>query len=240
MQILPAIDIRDGQAVRLVQGDFQQKTVVNPDPIAQARTFAEAGFNFIHVVDLDGALAGRAVNASIIQAICALGLGIEIGGGIRTMAQIKEYLDLGVERVIIGSAALSNPELVKEAVRTYGDKIAVGIDAKDGKVAVSGWLEVSETDFLTMAEAMAKIGVATIIYTDIRKDGTLAGPTLADYQALQAKVPQMQIIASGGVSSKQDLLDLEELKLYGAIVGKAYYSGKVTLGEMLEVNNNAG
>lgn len=240
MQVFPAIDIREGQAVRLVQGDFQQKTVVHPDPIAQAKVFAEAGFEFIHVVDLDGALAAKAVNEEIIRGICALGLKIEIGGGIRTMEQIKEYLDLGVQRVIIGSAALSHPELVKEAVETYGDKIAVGIDAKAGKVAVSGWLEVSETDFLTMAEEMAKIGVATIIYTDISKDGTLAGPTLEDYRALQAKVPQVNIIASGGVSSKQDLIELKTLDVYGAIVGKAYYSGKVSLEEMLEVNANAG
>lgn len=240
MQVLPAIDIRDGQAVRLVQGDFQQKTVVNPDPVAQAKDFFDAGFHFIHVVDLDGALAGRAINDQLISAIAGLGLAIEIGGGIRTMAQIREYLELGAARVIIGSAALSHPELVKEAVETYGDKIAVGIDAKGGKVAVSGWLEVSETDFLTMAEEMAKIGVKTIIYTDIEKDGTLAGPTLADYQILQEKLPQVDFIASGGVSSKEDLIRLKALGLYGAIVGKAYYSGKVTLEEMMEVHENAG
>lgn len=240
MQVLPAIDIRDGQAVRLVQGDFQQKTVVNPDPVAQAKDFYDAGFHFIHVVDLDGALAGRAINDQLISAIAGLGLAIEIGGGIRTMAQIREYLELGAARVIIGSAALSHPELVREAVETYGDKIAVGIDAKGGKVAVSGWLEVSETDFLTMAEEMAKIGVKTIIYTDIEKDGTLAGPTLSDYQFLQEKLPQVDFIASGGVSSKEDLIRLKALDLYGAIVGKAYYSGKVTLEEMMEVHENAG
>lgn len=237
MQVLPAIDIRDGQAVRLVQGDFEQKTVVHPDPVAQAEIFAKAGFKFIHVVDLDGALAGKAVNANIIQEILALGLQVEIGGGIRTLAQITEYLELGVSRVIIGSAALSNPELVKEAVERYQEKIAVGIDAKNGKVAVSGWLEVSETDYLTMAKEMAAIGVKTIIYTDISKDGTLNGPTLTDYQTLQKSVPTVDFIASGGVANKKDLLDLAELQLSGAIVGKAYYSGKVTLQEMLEVQN---
>lgn len=240
MKVFPAIDIRDGQAVRLVQGDFQQKTVVNPDPVAQAKIFQGAGFDFIHVVDLDGALAGRAVNAALIKEICQLGLGIEIGGGIRSLAQVKEYLDLGIQRVIIGSAALSDPEFVTEAAALYGDKIAVGIDAKDGKVAVRGWLDVSETDFLTMAEAMAQAGIRTIIYTDIQKDGTLAGPTLQDYEALQKKVPQVRIIASGGVSSKEDLLALRELNLFGAIVGKAYYSGRVTLKEMLEVEQDAG
>ncbi|MHC5372641.1 1-(5-phosphoribosyl)-5-[(5-phosphoribosylamino)methylideneamino]imidazole-4-carboxamide isomerase [Enterococcus sp. LJL120] len=237
MQVLPAIDIRDGQAVRLVQGDFEQKTVVHPDPIAQAEIFAKAGFQFIHVVDLDGALAGRAVNADIIKGILSLGLQVEIGGGIRTLAQIEEYLALGVSRVIIGSAALSQPELVREAVELFGEKIAVGIDAKNGKVAVSGWLEVSQTDYLTLAKEMAAMGVKTIIYTDISKDGTLAGPTLADYQALQKAVPAVKIIASGGVASQQDLFDLAQLHLAGAIVGKAYYSGKVSLEEMLEVQN---
>lgn len=237
MQVLPAIDIRDGQAVRLVQGDFEQKTVVHPDPIAQAEIFAKAGFQFIHVVDLDGALAGRAVNADIIKGILNLGLQVEIGGGIRTLAQIEEYLALGVSRVIIGSAALSQPELVREAVELFEEKIAVGIDAKNGKVAVSGWLEVSQTDYLTLAKEMAAMGVKTIIYTDISKDGTLAGPTLADYQALQKAVPAVKIIASGGVASQQDLFDLARLHLAGAIVGKAYYSGKVSLEEMLEVQN---
>ncbi|WP_265455345.1 1-(5-phosphoribosyl)-5-[(5-phosphoribosylamino)methylideneamino]imidazole-4-carboxamide isomerase [Enterococcus sp. HY326] len=237
MQVLPAIDIRDGQAVRLVQGDFEQKTVVHPDPIAQAEIFAKAGFQFIHVVDLDGALAGRAVNADIIKGILNLGLQVEIGGGIRTLAQIEEYLSLGVSRVIIGSAALSQPELVREAVELFEEKIAVGIDAKNGKVAVSGWLEVSQTDYLTLAKEMAAMGVKTIIYTDISKDGTLAGPTLADYQALQKAVPAVKIIASGGVASQQDLFDLAQLHLAGAIVGKAYYSGKVSLEEMLEVQN---
>ncbi|MHC5249560.1 1-(5-phosphoribosyl)-5-[(5-phosphoribosylamino)methylideneamino]imidazole-4-carboxamide isomerase [Enterococcus sp. LJL90] len=237
MQVLPAIDIRDGQAVRLVQGDFEQKTVVHPDPIAQAEIFAKAGFQFIHVVDLDGALAGRAVNADIIKGILNLGLQVEIGGGIRTLAQIEEYLALGVSRVIIGSAALSQPELVREAVELFEEKIAVGIDAKNGKVAVSGWLKVSQTDYLTLAKEMAAMGVKTIIYTDISKDGTLAGPTLADYQALQKALPAVKIIASGGVASQQDLFDLAQLHLAGAIVGKAYYSGKVSLEEMLEVQN---
>lgn len=236
MYVLPAIDIREGEAVRLVKGDFSQKTVVHSDPLAQAHIFKEAGIKTLHIVDLDGALEGTTTNAPLIEHIKKeTGLMLEVGGGIRSMEQIKQYIDLGVDRVIIGSAALKNPELVKEAVGRYKEKIAVGIDAKDGKVAVSGWLEVSETDYLTMAKEMAGIGVQTLIYTDISKDGTLTGPSLSHYQALQQAVPDVAIIASGGVSDKQDLKELVEIGVYGAIVGKAYYEGRITLEEMQEV-----
>ncbi|MCB5956145.1 1-(5-phosphoribosyl)-5-[(5-phosphoribosylamino)methylideneamino]imidazole-4-carboxamide isomerase [Enterococcus sp. CWB-B31] len=236
MYVLPAIDIREGEAVRLVKGDFARKTVVNEDPLAQAREFNQSGLQNLHIVDLDGALAGETTNAPLIRQIKSeTGLTIEVGGGIRSMEQIKEYIDSGVDRVIIGSAALKNPKLVKEAVKKYQEKIAVGIDAKNGKVAVSGWLEVSETDYLTMAKEMAEIGVQTIIYTDISKDGTLTGPSFEQYQQLQETVPTVNIIASGGVSSKEDLVKLSEIGVYGAIVGKAFYEGKVTLEEMQEV-----
>lgn len=236
MYVLPAIDIREGAAVRLVKGDFSQKTVVNEDPLAQAHTFKEAGIERLHIVDLDGALDGNTTNAALIEKIKKeTGLIIEVGGGIRSMTQIEQYVAIGVDRIIIGSAALKNPELVKEAVAQYQEKIAVGIDAKDGKVAVSGWLEVSETDYLTMAKEMAAIGVQTLIYTDISKDGTLTGPSLAHYEALQQAVPKVAIIASGGVSNKKDLEELAALGIYGAIVGKAYYDDRVTLTEILEV-----
>lgn len=236
MYVLPAIDIRDGQAVRLFKGDFAKKTVVNEDPLAQAKVFNQSGLQNLHIVDLDGALAGETTNAPLIQQIKSeTGLTIEVGGGIRSMEQVKKYIDSGVDRVIIGSAALKNPELVKEAVQKYQEKIAVGIDAKNGKVAVSGWLEVSETDYLTMAGEMAEIGVQTIIYTDISKDGTLTGPSFEQYQELQKAVPKVNIIASGGVSSKADLVRLAEIGVYGAIVGKAFYDKKVTLKEMQEV-----
>ncbi|MBL1227883.1 1-(5-phosphoribosyl)-5-[(5-phosphoribosylamino)methylideneamino]imidazole-4-carboxamide isomerase [Enterococcus sp. BWB1-3] len=236
MYVLPAIDIREGEAVRLVKGDFARKTVVNEDPLAQAREFNQSGLQNLHIVDLDGALAGETTNAPLIRQIKSeTGLTIEVGGGIRSMEQIKEYIDSGVDRVIIGSAALKNPKLVKEAVKKYQEKIAVGIDAKNGKVAVSGWLEVSETDYLTMAKEMAEIGVQTIIYTDISKDGTLTGPSFEQYQQLQEAVPTVNIVASGGVSSKEDLVKLSEIGVYGAIVGKAFYEGKVTLEEMQEV-----
>lgn len=236
MRILPAIDIREGKAVRLVQGDFLQKTIVNNDPVAQAQEFKDAGLEMMHVVDLDGALVGKAENASLIEQMKRkTGLKMELGGGIRTIEQIDNYVAIGIDRIIIGSAALRDPELVKAAVKKYGDKIAVGIDAKNGKVAISGWLDVSETDYLQMAQEMAAIGVKTIIYTDIEKDGTLTGPTFDDYEKLLKAVPAVQIIASGGVSSQADLIQLAELGLSGAIVGKAFYNGAITLAEMLEV-----
>lgn len=235
MKIFPAIDLKEGKCVRLYQGDFAQQTVVNEDPLAQAQAFLEAGIEFIHVVDLDGALEGKAVNALLIEQIKKeTRLGIEVGGGIRTMEQVDAYLSVGIDRVIIGSAALTDPDFVKAAVIKYGEKIAVGIDAKNGLVAVSGWLDVSETDYLTFAVQMEQIGVKTIIYTDIAKDGTLAGPSIEHYKKLQQTV-SLQIIASGGVSSMEDLRELSALKLYGAIVGKAYYNGNISLSEMREV-----
>ncbi|MFK4567162.1 1-(5-phosphoribosyl)-5-[(5-phosphoribosylamino)methylideneamino]imidazole-4-carboxamide isomerase [Enterococcus sp. UD-01] len=239
MRVFPAIDLQEGKAVRLVQGDFKQKSVVNDDPLAQAQEFQRNGIQMIHVVDLDGALLGKAANAELIEQLQATGLNIEVGGGIRTMEQIDAYLALGIERVIIGSAALKNPELVKAAVQKYGEKIAVGIDAKNDKVAVSGWLDVSETDYLQMAKEMAAIGVKTIIYTDIAKDGTLTGPNFSQYEQLLKAVPDIQIIASGGVSSRKDLQQLAAIGIYGAIVGKAYYNGAISLAEMLEVEADA-
>ncbi|MHC5226749.1 1-(5-phosphoribosyl)-5-[(5-phosphoribosylamino)methylideneamino]imidazole-4-carboxamide isomerase [Enterococcus sp. LJL99] len=236
MHVLPAIDIKEGKAVRLVQGDFSQKTVVNEDPVAQAKEFKEAGIEMMHVVDLDGALDGKTTNATLIEQMKkTTGIKLEVGGGIRTLEQVERYVSLGIDRVIIGSAALTNPELVKKAVERYGDKIAVGIDAKNGKVAISGWLDVSETDFIQMAKEMAAIGVKTIIYTDIAKDGTLTGPTFEDYEKLSVAVPDVQIIASGGVSCKEDLIKLAKGEIYGAIVGKAFYNGAITLADMLEV-----
>ncbi|MFD2306547.1 1-(5-phosphoribosyl)-5-[(5-phosphoribosylamino)methylideneamino]imidazole-4-carboxamide isomerase [Enterococcus termitis] len=240
MYVLPAIDIREGKAVRLVQGDFSQKTIVNEDPLAQIKEFKQAGIQMVHVVDLDGALLGETTNALLIKQMKEkTNVKIEVGGGIRTLQQIDAYAAIGIDRIIIGSTALTDPTLVKEAVSKYGDKIAVGIDAKNEKVAVRGWLDVSETDYLQLAKEMAAIGVKTIIYTDISKDGTLTGPTYEHYKQLAKAVPEMNIIASGGVASKKDLFDLAKLNLYGAIVGKAFYNGAITLIDMLEVENNA-
>lgn len=240
MRIFPAIDLKNGRCVRLYQGDFAQETVVNPDPIAQATAFSEQGATYLHIVDLDGALEGKPINLDVIRAMKkAAGLPVQVGGGIRTMKQITFYLeDAGIDRVIIGSAALENPDLVRDAVKLYGDKIAVGIDAKNGFVATSGWLDVSATDYLTFAKEVEKSGVQTIIFTDIAKDGTLAGPNLEQLQALQNAV-DVDIIASGGVSNKQDLVQLSELGLYGAICGKALYNGNISMAEITEVENLA-
>ncbi|AQY51966.1 1-(5-phosphoribosyl)-5-[(5-phosphoribosylamino)methylideneamino] imidazole-4-carboxamide isomerase [Listeria weihenstephanensis FSL R9-0317] len=240
MRIFPAIDLKNGRCVRLYQGDFAQETVVNPDPIAQATAFSEQGATYLHIVDLDGALEGKPINLDVIRAMKkAAGLPVQVGGGIRTMKQITFYLeDAGIDRVIIGSAALENPDLVRDAVKLYGDKIAVGIDAKNGFVATSGWLDVSATDYLTFAKEVEKSGVQTIIFTDIAKDGTLEGPNLEQLQALQ-KAVSVDIIASGGVSNKQDLVQLSELGLYGAICGKALYNGNISMAEITEVENLA-
>ncbi|KGL46706.1 1-(5-phosphoribosyl)-5-[(5-phosphoribosylamino)methylideneamino]imidazole-4-carboxamide isomerase [Listeria sp. SHR_NRA_18] len=240
MRFFPAIDLKNGRCVRLYQGDFAQETVVNPDPIAQAATFSEQGATYLHIVDLDGALEGKPINLDVIRAMKkAAGLPVQVGGGIRTMKQITFYLEeAGIDRVIIGSAALENPDLVRDAVKLYGAKIAVGIDAKNGFVATSGWLDVSATDYLTFAKEVEKSGVQTIIFTDIAKDGTLEGPNLEQLQALQRAV-SVDIIASGGVSSKQDLEQLSELGLYGAICGKALYNGNISMAEITEVENLA-
>ncbi|MBC6310386.1 1-(5-phosphoribosyl)-5-[(5-phosphoribosylamino)methylideneamino]imidazole-4-carboxamide isomerase [Listeria sp. FSL L7-1582] len=240
MRIFPAIDLKNGRCVRLYQGDFTQETVVNPDPIAQATAFSEQGATYLHIVDLDGTLEGKPINLDVIRAMKkAAGLPVQVGGGIRTMKQITFYLeDAGIDRVIIGSAALENPDLVRDAVKLYGDKIAVGIDAKNGFVATSGWLDVSATDYLTFAKEVEKSGVQTIIFTDIAKDGTLEGPNLKQLQALQNAV-DVDIIASGGVSNKQDLVQLSELGLYGAICGKALYNGNISMAEITEVENLA-
>lgn len=237
MQILPAIDIKNGRAVRLYQGDFAQETVVNPDVLDQARTFKEAGISMIHVVDLDGAVDGRATNRDLIAQIKAeTGLAIEVGGGIRSLEQIADYLTVGIDRVIIGSMAVKDPAFVLAALETFGaDKIVVGIDAKDGWVATEGWLETSNVHYIDLAVEMEKQGVRLFVYTDVSRDGTLQGPNLEHYQALQDALSQAEVIASGGIASISDLEELESLNLAGAIVGKAYYNGNICLQELKEI-----
>lgn len=234
MQILPAIDIKDGQAVRLFKGDFSQQTVVNPDVIGQAKLFKEAGISFIHVVDLDGALDGRATNRELIARIKeATGLGIEVGGGIRNLEQIADYLSVGIDRVIIGSMAVKNPDFVKEALEKFGpDKIVVGIDAKAGMVATEGWLETSNVDYISLAKAMEAIGVRLFVYTDVDRDGTLTGPNFDHYRQLLASLTEARVIASGGIAALSDLTQLEEIGVAGTIVGKAYYNGNISLEEL--------
>ena len=236
MIIYPAIDLKEGRCVRLYQGDFAQETVVNPDPVKQAISFENAGAKALHIVDLDGALSGDLTNLQVIEAVlAAITIPIQVGGGIRSMAQVARYLDAGVSRVIIGSKAVEDPAFVAEAVQQYGDQIAVGIDAKDGLVATRGWLAVSDQNYLTVADQMAQLGVKTIIFTDIAKDGTLMGPNLEQLQAIAAKVPDLQIIASGGISSREDLEAVKALGVYGVISGKALYNGNITMTDVVEV-----
>ena len=236
MIIYPAIDLKEGRCVRLYQGDFAQETVVNPDPVKQAIAFENAGAKALHIVDLDGALSGDLTNLKVIQAIlAAITIPIQVGGGIRSMAQVARYLDAGVSRVIIGSKAVEDPAFVAEAVQQYGDQIEVGIDAKDGLVATRGWLAVSDQNYLTVADQMAQLGVKTIIFTDIAKDGTLMGPNLEQLHAIAAKVPDLQIIASGGISSREDLEAVKALGVYGVISGKALYNGNITMTDVVEV-----
>ena len=234
MNILPAIDIRDGQAVRLFKGDFNQQTVVNPDVLGQARIFADAGIEFIHVVDLDGALDGKATNRDLIAALkVATGLGVEVGGGIRTLEQIQDYLNVGIDRVIIGSMAVKNPSFVQEAIDRFGaEKIVVGIDAKDGFVATEGWLETSNVDFISLAKEMEKMGVQLFVYTDVDRDGTLTGPNFAHYEQLVAELTTAKVIASGGIAQLSDLTRLAEIGVAGTIVCKAYYNGNISLEEL--------
>lgn len=234
MQILPAIDIKEGQAVRLFKGDFNQKTVVNPDVIGQSKIFAQAGIDFIHVVDLDGALDGRATNRDLIAKLKKeSGLGVEVGGGIRTLEQIEDYLAVGIDRVIIGSMAVKNPDFVKAALEKFGsDKIVVGIDAKNGMVATEGWLETSNVDYISLAKAMEKIGVSLFVYTDVDRDGTLTGPNFEHYERLVAELTTAKVIASGGIAEQSDLVKLQEIGVAGTIVGKAYYNGNISLEEL--------
>ena len=240
MRILPAIDIKDGQAVRLFKGDFSQKTVVNPDVLAQALLFKEAGIRMIHVVDLDGALEGRAANRDLIARIKAeTGLAIQVGGGIRGLEQIEDYLAVGIDRVIIGSMAVKNPAFVEAALQRFGsDKIVVGIDAKKGLVATEGWLETSDQDYVSLALAMEKIGVRLFVYTDVDRDGTLTGPNIQHYQKLLVALKQAKVIASGGIQSAADLEELRKLGLTGAIVGKAYYQGNISLSQLKEIDED--
>ncbi|UHP10680.1 1-(5-phosphoribosyl)-5-[(5-phosphoribosylamino)methylideneamino]imidazole-4-carboxamide isomerase [Listeria marthii] len=239
MQIFPAIDLKNGQCVRLFQGDFSKQTVVNEDPIAQAKSFATDGATYLHIVDLDGALEGRPVNLEIIQKMKkAAQVPVQVGGGIRSMAQVDYYLESGIDRVIIGSAALTNPEFLRAAVQKYGPKIAAGIDAKNGFVATSGWLDISQVSYLDLAKRMEEMQVETIIYTDISRDGTLTGPNLEQMAALQKHV-SVNLIASGGVSSRADLEALAELGLYGAIAGKALYNGHISMSDVVEVEQHA-
>lgn len=234
MIILPAIDIRDGKCVRLYKGIFEKSEVVAESPLETAKAFEEAGAEYIHVVDLDGALKGDVVNIEVVKSIVRnVKVPIELGGGIRSMKTVDKLIEVGVKRVILGTAALNDKVFVKEAVRKYDDKIAVGIDAKDGFVAINGWLNVSKVNYIEFAKLMEYIGVKNIILTDISKDGTLEGPNFNMLQRLKESV-KCNITASGGVKSIDNILELNAMNIYGTIVGKAIYSGNIDLKEAVE------
>ncbi|MCY6960502.1 1-(5-phosphoribosyl)-5-[(5-phosphoribosylamino)methylideneamino]imidazole-4-carboxamide isomerase [Clostridium brassicae] len=231
MIILPAIDLRNGKCVRLYKGDFNKSQVVAEDALDVARKFKDAGSEFIHMVDLDGALCGKGVNEDIVSKIIEeIKIPIELGGGIRDMETIDKLIEKGISRVILGTAALSNTELVKNSVKKYEEKIAVGIDAKNGYVAVNGWLDVSKVYYLDFAEQMEHIGVKNIIFTDISRDGTLKGPNIEALVALKERV-NCNIIASGGIKSIDDVKKIKDMGLYGVIIGKAIYSETIDLNE---------
>jgi len=236
--LFPAIDLKDGACVRLLRGRREEATLYNSDPAAQASTFAAAGSEWLHVVDLDGAFAGRPKNAAAVRAIlAAVAIPLQLGGGIRDMSAVEGWLAAGVERVILGTAALGNPALVREAAKAFPGRIAVGIDARHGKVATEGWVKTSETDAATLALAFEDAGLAAIVYTDIERDGALEGPNVEATAALARRLTT-PVIASGGVAS---LADLEALKAHegdgiaGVIVGKALYDGSLELGAALRL-----
>lgn len=242
MVIFPAIDIRGGKCVRLFKGDFAQETVFSDRPEEMAAKWEAQGGKFLHLVDLDGALAGRSVNLDVVKTIVdTVRIPVELGGGIRTMENIDEVLSLGVQRVILGSVAVKNPALVKEACQKYGDRVVVGIDAKDGIVAVDGWGVSGDVEVTVLAKEMAKAGVKTIIYTDISRDGTLSGVNV-EATARLARESGVKIVASGGVKSLDDieaLLPYEKDGIEGVIVGKSIYTGSLDLQEAIALVESA-
>lgn len=238
MQIIPAIDLKNQQSVRLYQGDFKQTTVISESPLKQALAINQAGLANLHLVDLDGAKSGRPVNRAIIEQICAqTDLKVEVGGGIRSLSQINTYLTSGVNRVILGSAALNDPKLVQQAIEQFGaDQIVVGIDGKNGRVAVSGWLEQSSVEMSELMTSMVAFGVKTFIVTDISRDGTMAGPNTTQLSELQSQFPSATVVASGGIRNVPDLKQLEQAGIKAAIIGKAMATGDLSLRVLAEVN----
>ena len=235
MKIFPAIDLFGGQAVRLYKGDYDQMTVYDPEPLNTVRKFEAAGAKNLHLVDLEGAKTGQTTNLPTIEKLAAnTGLFIEVGGGIRNMDTVRRYLEAGASRVILGTAAVTDPDFLAAAVAAYGDKIAVGADLKDGKVAINGWLETSQEGWEAFFDKMQALGVATIICTDISKDGAMQGTNRELYKLLAQKYT-MNIIASGGVSSLEDIQALKAAGVHGAIIGKAYYTGAIDLAQAVKL-----
>lgn len=237
MILFPAIDIRDGKCVRLVQGDYGKEMIYHNSPSDMAKEWERQGATYIHVVDLDGAKTGNSLNKKAISEIVqSVSVPIQVGGGIRTMEQVDLYCNLGVSRIIIGTAAIENPTFVKEAVAKYGEKIAVSIDARNGFVATNGWTETSTVKAVDLLKELAAIGITTVVYTDILKDGMLQGPNFEELQLMQ-EASHIDIIASGGVSTERDIVKLKDMQLYGAIIGKALYEGNISLETVMEANS---
>lgn len=239
MIILPAIDIIDGKPVRLYQGDYNKKEIVAEDILETARSFQEAGAEYVHLVDLDGAKKGELVNGDVIIKVAqSLDIPVEIGGGIRTFETIKYLIDNGVSRVILGTSAMEDEQLLKKAIEAFGDKIAVGIDCKDGFAYGRGWLEGSQLYYIDFAKKLEKLGVKNVIVTDISKDGTLEGPNVEMLQKLSEEV-NMDITASGGIRDLDNIKALNDLNLYGAITGKAVYAKTLSLEEAIKLTKEA-
>lgn len=241
MIIFPAIDLKSGQCVRLFKGDMNLATVFNDDPAAQALEFEKAGFKFLHIVDLDGAIAGAAANEeSVKKILAAVKIPVQLGGGIRSLESIEKWLKMGVSRVILGTVAAKNPDLVIAACKKFPQKIVVGIDAKNGKVATEGWVKTSEISVLELAKKFENCGVAAIIYTDISRDGTLTGADLTGTKHLAENL-KIPVIASGGISNLDDIKKISELKksgVIGAIVGRAIYDKKIDVKELIKITSN--
>jgi phosphoribosylformimino-5-aminoimidazole carboxamide ribotide isomerase len=234
MILFPAIDIRDGKCVRLIQGDYDQEIIYNDSPTAMAKEWEQQGATYIHVVDLDGAKTGNSLNKEAIRAIAgSVAIPVQVGGGIRSMEIVDAHIASGVSRVIIGTAAIQDQQFLIEAVEKYGDKIAVSIDARNGFVATDGWTELSDVKAVDLLQQLVEIGVQTVVYTDILKDGMLQGPNLVELEMMN-NASTIDIIASGGVSTEEDIAKLRELNMYGAIIGKALYEGKLSLVKLLE------
>lgn len=236
MIVYPAIDIRGGQAVRLVEGDYNRETVFHADPAEAARRWTDDGAEWIHIVDLDGARDGLRGNSEAISRIrAAVPLKLQLGGGLRSIEDVQAVADLGIDRMIIGSAAVENPELVVEAVEHFGDRIAVGLDARDGKLAARGWLSQTDADAIEVARRFAEAGVANFIFTDIRRDGKLIGPNLDALRQMIDSVPA-NIIASGGIGTNQDIRAVRQTGAAGVIIGVALYKGTVRLADALKIS----
>lgn len=234
MEVIPAIDLKEGRCVRLFQGDFDKETVFSTDPAAVARRWQDAGAPRIHVVDLDGAASGQPRNAeAVAQILQSVDIPIQLGGGVRNMETLKNWLVRGVRRVVLGTAAVEDPDFLVQACARFGDAVIAGVDARDGKVAASGWTRTTEVDAISFIARLGELGVRRIVYTDIATDGMLKGPNLESVRQITSRTP-LPIIASGGVSTIQDLLSLNSLGVEGAIVGRALYTGDLDLREAIK------